>query len=640
MPKKTLPDLTAATAFADDDILLCRRVGETVDQRLPGSVLAQYVADNLPPVAAESIEGLVEAGDNVEITGEGTEADPYVITVPAGSVTSVNGASGDVVLDLDDIGTGATNVPFTTTLKTKLDGIAAGATVNSTDAQLRDRSTHTGTQLASTVSDFSSAADARIAAAVGVSVAAFAHSHAISDVTDLQTTLDGKQTLDATLTALGGLDATAGLVEQTGADAFTKRAIGVSADTDILTRAGGDGRFAALSHTHTASQITDFNSASDTRADGRIAAQKAQANGLASLGADGKVPSSQIPAVALVDVYTVEDETEQLALTAEEGDVAIRTDQNKSYVHNGGTAGTMADWSELLTPTDAVLSVNGQTGAVTLSTTHISEGSNLYWTQTRFDDAIAAIDTGDLAEGSNLYYTNTRADGRIAAAVGVSVQAYSAVLQATTASFTTADETKLDGIATGATANDTDANLKNRANHTGTQAISTVTDLQTTLDAKQALDATLTALAGLNSTAGLVEQTGADAFTKRLIGVANSTDIPTRADADARYAPLALTINDQTDSYSLVLADATKYVRLNKATAVNLTVPANSTQAFPLGTQIPFRQVGAGQVTVVAAGGVTVNTAETLLLRKQGSTGTLIKVATDAWDLTGDLEEA
>lgn len=51
--------------------------------------------------------------------------------------------------------------------------------------------------------------------------------------------------------------------------------------------------------------------------------------------------------------------------------------------------------------------------------------------------------------------------------------------------FTTPDKTKLDGIQSGATANDTDANLKNRANHTGSQAISTVTGLQTALDGKE-----------------------------------------------------------------------------------------------------------------------------------------------------------
>lgn len=48
-----------------------------------------------------------------------------------------------------------------------------------------------------------------------------------------------------------------------------------------------------------------------------------------------------------------------------------------------------------------------------------------------------------------------------------------------------ADKTKLDGIATGATANATDAQLRDRTTHTGTQAISTVTGLQTALDGKQ-----------------------------------------------------------------------------------------------------------------------------------------------------------
>lgn len=58
-------------------------------------------------------------------------------------------------------------------------------------------------------------------------------------------------------------------------------------------------------------------------------------------------------------------------------------------------------------------------------------------------------------------------------------------------------------------------------------------------DEKQPRDGTLTALAGLDAVAGVVEQTGADAFTKRAIGVGASSSIPTRADGDARWLQLA-----------------------------------------------------------------------------------------------------
>jgi hypothetical protein len=101
-----------------------------------------------------------------------------------------------------------------------------------------------------------------------------------------------------------------------------------------------------------------------------------------------------------------------------------------------------------------------------------------------------------------------------------------------------------------------------------------------------------------------------------------------------------LTIVNKTASYSLTTAEAGAYVRMNVASANNLTVPTNASQAIPVGAVIQVRQVGAGQTTLVAASGVTINTPETLKLRAQGSSASLVKVGTNEWDLTGDLELA
>lgn len=103
-------------------------------------------------------------------------------------------------------------------------------------------------------------------------------------------------------------------------------------------------------------------------------------------------------------------------------------------------------------------------------------------------------------------------------------------------------------------------------------------------------------------------------------------------------APTTIPVNNESGSYSLVLGDAGGYVRIASATAVNLTVPTNAAVPFPVGTVIQLRQAGGGQITVVPGSGVAVNTAETLKLRKEGSSASLIKVAADEWDLTGDLE--
>ena len=95
--------------------------------------------------------------------------------------------------------------------------------------------------------------------------------------------------------------------------------------------------------------------------------------------------------------------------------------------------------------------------------------------------------------------------------------------------------------------------------------------------------------------------------------------------------------NAQTASYTLVLADKNKIVEMNVASANNLTVPLNSSVAFPVGSQINILQTGAGQTTIVATSGVTINGTPGLKLRAQWSYVTLIKRATDTWVAVGDL---
>ena len=105
-------------------------------------------------------------------------------------------------------------------------------------------------------------------------------------------------------------------------------------------------------------------------------ANKGAASGYASLGSDSKVPTAQLPALAITDTFVVSSQSAQTGLTAEVGDICIRTDQNKSYILKTSPASTFANWSELLTPTDTVLSVNTLTGAVTLTTANIADAAN------------------------------------------------------------------------------------------------------------------------------------------------------------------------------------------------------------------------------------------------------------------------
>ena len=169
----------------------------------------------------------------------------------------------------------------------------------------------------------------------------------------------------------------------------------------------------SISSGQISSTITQYT---DADADARIALQKGANNGICELDANGLVPTNHLPPLAITDVHVVADEAARLALVAQEGDVAIQEDDSSSWIYDGST------WVQFGL-SGGVLSVNGQTGTVSLDTDDITEGgSNLYYTNTRFDTQLATKTTDNLAEGSsNLYFTTTRARGSFSAGTGITI---------------------------------------------------------------------------------------------------------------------------------------------------------------------------------------------------------------------------
>ena len=116
------------------------------------------------------------------------------------------------------------------------------------------------------------------------------------------------------------------------------------------------------------------------------------------------------------------------------------------------------------------------------------------------------------------------------------------------------------------------------------------------------------------------------------IGAATGTSLNTTGNVISHIATTT-----QVASYTLVLGDDGTIVQMNVGSANNLTVPANSSVAFTIGTQIIIQQQGAGQTTIVAAGGVTLSSTPGLKLRAQNSGAVCVKYSTDAWFVFGDL---
>jgi hypothetical protein len=173
---------------------------------------------------------------------------------------------------------------------------------------------------------------------------------------------------------------------------------------------------------------------------------------------------------------------------------------------------------------------------------------------------------------------------------------------------------------------------------------SVTSDIQTQLNGKQA---TITGAATTIDTEDLTDsralvsdgsgKVAVSSVTSTELGYVSGVTSAVQTQVDSKTAKL-ITTNRQTASYTLVLSDADKLVEMNVGSANNLTIPLNSSVAFPTGTQILLAQYGSGQTTVVATSGVTIRSnGGKLKLNVQYSGATLIKIGTDEWYLFGDI---
>ena len=223
----------------------------------------------------------------------------------------------------------------------------------------------------------------------------------IADATIVNADISGTAGIAYTKLSLGGTITSADLVDGTivASDIADGTITAAKMVADPYARTNHTG-------TQTASTISDFNAAVRTNRLDQMAAptaavsansqkitnlalassngdavsvaylesQKGIANGIAPLDTNGKVPFDHIPATAIAEVFVVSSEAAMLAISGVGvGDIAIRSDLNKSYILRATPGTTLSNWNELLTPIDAVLSVDGATGAVDLTGVYLNK---------------------------------------------------------------------------------------------------------------------------------------------------------------------------------------------------------------------------------------------------------------------------
>lgn len=305
------------------------------------------------------------------------------------------------------------------------------------------------------------------------------------------------------------------------------------------------------------------------------------AGNVVELGSDGLINIALLPPIAITKVYEADSEAAMLALPASAGSVCVRTDTPETFILREDPATVLANWVNLPHPSDAVTSVNGQIGAVNLTTSNITEGTNLYFTSARatanFTTNIGNTNSTSLKDGSTLVHTTNLAT---ASANGL---------------MTSGDFTKLAGISAGATKvtdSTTVGNIVIDGTETSVFKVTDIPDSSTTVKGLM-LPAQVTKLNGIATSA-----TNTQASTTRgnilvngeEVDVFKVTDIP-----DASTTVKGLMTTAQTTKLNGITANATKTEA--STTRGNIVVNGSQIDVFKA-TDIP-------EATTTTAGRMT-----------------------------------
>jgi hypothetical protein len=122
--------------------------------------------------------------------------------------------------------------------------------------------------------------------------------------------------------------------------------------------------------------------------------------------------------------------------------------------------------------------------------------------------------------------------------------------------------------------------------------------------------------------------------------VQSSTQAAAIAAIGAEPAATINGINTQTVNYQLVITDSGQTIEMNVATANTVTIPPHSSVAFSYSppARVDVVQIGAGQTSFVAGGGVTIlsDTSKLKIGTRYGG-ASLYQRALDTWVLIGGL---